>query len=75
MDLVPQHPTKYDMDMLPSFEETLKAIKQLKNHKSAGPDGIPKELFKYGGIMIHIQLHHIILTIWESEISLKTSRM
>ena len=36
-----------------AFYEVEVAIKGLKNNKSAGPDGIPAEVFKHGG-------HHLI---------------
>ena len=40
---IPQQPVKADLDNPPSFEETTKAIEQIKCGKAAGVDGIPPE--------------------------------
>ena len=39
-------------------------IQSLKNNKSAGPDGIPSEILKYGGESLHQLLHEFICEIW-----------
>lgn len=55
------------------------ALKQLKNRKSPGPDGIPNELLKYGGQCLAQQLtglakiilfHHRIPDEWRTSISI-----
>ena len=38
-----------------------------ENRKSPGGDGIPAEIFKYGGEEILKKLHFVICTIWASE--------
>lgn len=51
----------------PSIEETTQAIKQLKNNKAAGRDGIPAECLKEGGHRIVETIHKLIQKIWEQE--------
>ena len=46
---IPQQPVLAELDTPPTFEETTKAIKQLKSRKAAGGDGTPAELWKHGG--------------------------
>ena len=53
----------------PTREETIRAIKRLKNNKSPGKDNIPSEIWKYGGEMIQEKLHDLIITIWNKEIT------
>ena len=50
VDLIPQLPIIPQLDHPPAFYEVEVAIKGLKNNKSAGPDGIPAEVFKHGGL-------------------------
>ena len=64
---LPSLPPFAEMDSTPSFPEILRAIKALKNNKAAGPDGIPGEIFKYGGDLLHQRLYHFICVLWESE--------
>ena len=51
----------------PTLTETKIAIKQLKNNKSPGCDGIPAELIKCGGEDLAKEIHKLILNIWEEE--------
>ena len=67
LDNIPNAPQAADLDDSPSFDETLQAIKCLKNNKSPGPDGIPSELIKEGGQPLHRRLHDLIKTAWNQE--------
>ena len=62
---IPQQPVKAELDNPPSFEETTKAIKQIKCGKAAGVDGIPPEAWKHGGPALHCKLHELFLCCWE----------
>ena len=62
---IPQQPVKAELDNPPSFEETTKAIKQIKCGKAAGVDGIPPEAWKHGGPALHRKLHELFLCCWE----------
>ena len=48
----------------PALHEIERAIKALKNNKAAGPDGIPGEIFKYGGYHLTHRLHRFINRAW-----------
>ena len=51
----------------PTMDEVEEAIKQLKNNKAAGIDGLAPELFKFGpGKLIRI-VHRVVVWIWETE--------
>ena len=56
-----------DLIAPPSLEEIAEGIKKLKNHKAPGPDTIPSELLKNSGIDGLKMIHHIILSVWNSE--------
>ena len=51
----------------PTLVEIQASIKSLKNNKSPGEDGIPAELFKYGGDIIEQQFLKLFKIIWNKE--------
>ena len=51
----------------PSKAEIERALKQLKNGKAAGPDGIPPETLKVDPKTTTAMLHPCFLQIWETE--------
>jgi len=51
----------------PTMNDVKEAIKQLKNNKAAGKDGLPPELFKFGPGKLVRLVHRIIVKIWEME--------
>ena len=65
LDHLPDLPPIMILDTPPSYSETRQAIEGLKNNKSAGPDGIPAEVFKHGGYLLTRRLHLLIHNIWE----------
>jgi len=67
LDQVPQFPPIPDLDTPPSLHEVSKAVQGLKNNKAFGPDGIPGEIFKYGGQYLLHRLHRFILLTWNSK--------
>ena len=51
----------------PTVSEVKDAIKQLKNNKAAGKDGIAAELIKMGPDRLATCLHRLIVRIWDTE--------
>ena len=51
----------------PSHNELRVAIQRHKNNKTAGPDGLPAELFKAGGDELIRSMHQLIYRIWLEE--------
>ena len=49
-----------ELDTIPSIEEISAAANNLKNNRAPGPDGIPAEIFKYGGNLLLRRLHSFI---------------
>ncbi|CAF3613688.1 unnamed protein product [Rotaria sp. Silwood1] len=54
-------------EQTPSLEEVQRAIKQMKNGKAPGNDGISADLIKAGGLPMAKWLHEIFVDIWENE--------
>ena len=54
-----------ELDDLPTVDEITKLIEQLKSGKAAGVDGIPPEIWKHGGLMLHTKLHELFICCWE----------
>jgi len=64
LDLIPQLPVIPQLDDPPALHEIAAAVKALKNNKAAGPDGIPAEVFKFGGHQLTRRLHQFIYRAW-----------
>ena len=65
---VPPEPPEEDVEMpQPSLGEVEEAIKNLKNNKAPGLDGITSELIKAGGPNLAVLLHKTIGNIWTDE--------
>ena len=67
LDELPQAQIKQELSQLPTMPELQERVKALKNRKSPGIDGIPAEIFKFGGEEVIRQLYLAICTIWETE--------
>ncbi len=63
LDDIPNAPQAINLDEPPKSDETVQALMSLKNNKSTGPDGIPSELLKDGGKLLHRHLHSLIKTV------------
>lgn len=64
---LPQVPINNSMDDPPTLAETQKAISMLSSGKAAGPDSIPAEIYKHGGITLETKLHNLFLLMWQQE--------
>ena len=53
---------------LPTRDEILREIEDLKNNKAAGNDGVNAELIKYGGQRMQDEIVRIVHCIWNNEI-------
>ena len=49
----------------PAIEDIKKAMRNLKNNKVAGTDGIYLELIKYGGSKVLNRIYELVRQIWE----------
>lgn len=58
---IPQEQVQMELDEIPTLEETTKAIEQLKSGKAAGIDGIPPNVWKHGGPVLHLKLHELLV--------------
>ena len=66
LDELPIFPTVHEMDVLPTIEEVEAAIAGLRNCKAAGPDGIPPEVYKFGGRSLAVTMLNYCLACWEN---------
>ena len=66
-ELIPQSPINDVLGTEPSLAETILSIRQMKNGKAPGVDGIPAEVLKHGEDELASRLHHLILLIWQTE--------
>ena len=51
----------------PTLQEVENEIARLNNFKSPGIDNLPGELFKYGGNALCMEIHELIVRIWNGE--------
>ncbi|XP_072028227.1 uncharacterized protein [Amphiura filiformis] len=63
LNRIPQQPIK-QLDEVPTLQETCKAIEQLKTGKAGVVDGIPAQIWKHGGPILHIKLHELFYCCW-----------
>ena len=60
---LPQRPEDTCLDEMQTIQEVEKAISQIEDNKSAGPEGISPELFTHGGQTVATHLHRIFVKI------------
>ena len=50
-----------------TIEDVEKAIRNLRNNKAAGTDGIHSELIEYGGNKLLSRMHDLVRQVWKEE--------
>lgn len=66
-DQLPELPHVRELDLPSNWHEFTKAISQLKNHKSPGSNGVPGEIYKFGGQILLNFLFEVIVSYWDTE--------
>nr|VZI29711.1 unnamed protein product [Spirometra erinaceieuropaei] len=61
---LPQVATNADLDLPPSLQETIRAVKQLSSGKAPGSDAIPAEVYKHGGPLLMDHLTALFQEMW-----------
>ncbi|BHF78356.1 hypothetical protein SprV_0602146900 [Sparganum proliferum] len=61
---LPQVETNVDLDLPPSLQETIRAVKQLSSEKAPGSDAIPAEVYKHGGPQLMDHLTALFQEMW-----------
>ena len=64
---LPQVPLKEEMDYPPDVAEVTKATEQLSCGKAPGRDGIPAEIYKYGGSTLLERMTDLFNLIWRAK--------
>ena len=64
---IPQHPERPSLGILPIPDEVQRSTMQMKNHKAYGPDGIPAEIFKFGGENLGSNVYELTCKIWQDK--------
>ena len=54
-----------ELDEPPSLEEVKRAVKKIQAHKAPGIDGLPTEVYKYGGDQLLEKLTSLFTLCWE----------
>ena len=67
ISILPQVPINEDMDRPPDIDEVSKAAEQLSCGKAPGKDGIPAEIYKFGGPMLLENMTNLFNLIWSRE--------
>nr|VZI45849.1 unnamed protein product [Spirometra erinaceieuropaei] len=64
IERLPQVETNADLDLLPSLQETIRAVQQLSSGKAPGSDAIPAEVYKHGGPQLMDHLTALFQEMW-----------
>ena len=66
LESIQQLPVKWELDVPPSLDEVRSAVKKLKVHKAPGIDGLPAEVYKYGGDLLLEKLTSLFNLCWST---------
>ena len=62
-----QRPAVSSLDEPPNFDELMSTIRTTQDGKAPGGDGIPAEVWKFGGVQLTNCLHKLIQEIWDAQ--------
>ncbi|KAM9328275.1 uncharacterized protein KZ484_019609 [Pholidichthys leucotaenia] len=62
-----QRPAVSSLDEPPNLDEVMAAIKTTQDGKAPGRDGIPAEVWKFGGVQLTNCLYKLIQEIWDAQ--------
>ena len=71
---IPQQAVKTELDISPTQQEVKAAIAKLKRHKAPGVNGVPAEVYKYGGDTLLAKLIDLFQECWECGVATQSSR-
>ena len=63
---IPQRPEIPQLSLEPCLKEVQDAIKQMSSDKAPGMDGLPPEIFKYGGEKLVQKMLELFKSIWKA---------
>ncbi|VDL88740.1 unnamed protein product [Schistocephalus solidus] len=64
IDRLPQVDTNNELDLLPSFPETIRAVQQISSSVAPGSNAIPMVLYKHGGPRLMVELTTFFQEMW-----------
>ena len=66
IDSIAQRPIMHELGIDPSLTEVEAAVRQMASGKAPGTDGIPEEIYKFGGNYLIKKLHQLFCIIWNN---------
>ncbi|VDL93540.1 unnamed protein product [Schistocephalus solidus] len=64
IDRLPQLETNANLSILPSLQETIRAVQQLSSETAPGSDAIPAKIYNHGGPKLMNQLTALFYAMW-----------
>ncbi|XP_065197607.1 uncharacterized protein LOC135829129 [Sycon ciliatum] len=64
IDNMPTAEPRHELDMAPTFEEVMAAMRRMSRGTAGGSSGIVPELVLGGGLALHRRIHSLISQIW-----------
>lgn len=68
LNMIPDEAKEDSIAQIPYFDKVRNALRIVKDKKAIGPDRIPAEIYKFGGVLIQHQFHQLLIKIWINEV-------